>query len=484
MATTSSGPAPESWREWLASEQIERSLIFSERIRRAKRMQYPSEIEPELLRFLDSANSLIRQQLEELKSDPGFADLPDREAETQLLRFSILYTHLCFAAALVEGASQTQAVAELAAPLKRTLVPVLGTANLLLHPLPEINYSFLDLGELLNSVVNEMGLTQDALPRDLYAVGFPSLQEEWSLMHCIIGHELGHALYKRFRMVDKIGPLIRIDEAKINDLVGSIHRDVWGYEADAHAPVESQAQLPLGSVQLRAATYKAVSRVLEYWIEEICSDGIGLHLFGPAFLLSAISFLANTRGLDYCSDDHPPARMRFRILFSLLRLRMPVGQSKNGPWSSYQPVLGQHVAAFLDTWESLVNAADVGFSNPYHAIAGSAILAVYPRMCARLQKLISQSLQYDIRQHVGDIEHLERDILLSIPPNEVRGGDGMRPAALASIFNAGWRAYLGGVQRLAKENGWSAWEAKAKLNQWVAKGIELAEVQTRWGEVQ
>jgi hypothetical protein len=141
------------------------------------------------------------------------------------------------------------------------------------------------------------------------------------------------------------------------------------------------------------------------------------------------------------------------------------------------------VARFLKTWETAVEAKGISFNNPYHEIAGAAIWEAWPDMCKTLDGLVPQQLKYDITSDVEGIRHLQNDLLLAITPNEVRSRRGLRPAAVASIYNAGWRAYLGGIGQLAEANRWSPSEAKAKLNQWIAKGIELAEVQTRWGEV-
>jgi hypothetical protein len=448
------------WRNHVVQAQIDRCLAFEDHIVSLRRREYAHALPPAILDFLDRASLHVRRRLRRLRGDPDFNALSDSEAQTQISRYLDFYQWMYLAASLVERVGAGDGLVELYMPLRRILTRALGETDILLLPIPSVNYSLLAVGDGLRIVSKTVGLPEAALGvlgGQVYAVGFPGLQSGHFLGQCLLGHEAGHAMYDPLGLDNVLLPLIQKDEERLEELARSI---ATGMPAD----------MRIGEVQIRASLATAITTAVERWVMEIACDTIGYALFGPAFVLSALQFLPLLGPLDDSTDEYPPNRMRLHLLFNLLDdsgLRYP------------------RVRAFLRAWRDVASFDKIEWSIPWHELAGESIMSASAEISsATLENVEAKLGVFDYRGQVDYIDQLVERMRQGVPPNEVVTGGTPVTASLPCIMNAGWFSMFSVLQATMREHQWTEREAKDRMNRLVAKAVELGEVQTRWQEVQ
>ena len=182
----------DSARNYLINSVTDRCLAFSDYIEPLKRRQYASEFPPILLKVLDNVNKAIGEKLRDLSSSVDFQSLEDEEVEQHILRYSQLHSYLQEVVSFVERTDVPHTVVELIQPLKRLMMPELKEFELILHPLPVLNYNIYPLGAELSTVIEQLGLSDllTDFPKQLVTIGFPSLERENFLIHSLIGHDI------------------------------------------------------------------------------------------------------------------------------------------------------------------------------------------------------------------------------------------------------------------------------------------------------
>lgn len=449
-----------AWRSHVIQAQVDRCLAFEDHIVRLRRREYASELPPIILDFLEKASGHVRRRLRHLLREPEFTVLSDSEAQTEIGRYLDFYQGMYLAASLVERVGAGDGLVELYMPLRRILTRALGEeTDLLLLPIPSVNYSLQPVGEGLRKVAKGVDIapaTLSMLPGSIYAVGFPGLQSAHFVGQCLLAHEVGHAMYARYKLADVLLPLVQKDEEHLGELARSI----------ATAMPDDMA---IGEVRIKALLSTAITRAVERWVKEIACDIIGYALLGPAFLMSALHFLPLWGPLDD-STEYPPNRMRLHLLFDLL--------DDSG-------IRYRRVRAFLKTWRDAVSFKKIEWGTPLDQLAGEAIMTVSPQISrVTLEQVKDRVGVFDYRDRVDHIHALVERMRQGIPPNEVVTATGPIPASFPCVMNAGWFSLLDDLGAIRREHGWSEKEAKDKMNAWVAKAVELREIQTRWQEVQ
>lgn len=461
MANGSSMDAKSGWRSHVIQAQVDRCLAFEDHVVRLHRREYASKLPPTILDFLERVSSHVRRRLRRLLRDPEFTALSDSEAATEIGRYLELYQDMYQAACLVERVGAVDGLVELYMPLRRILTRAVGEeTDLLLLPIPSVNYSLQPVGEGLRKVAEGVDVASSTLSKlhgSIYAVGFPGLQSAHFVGQCLVAHEAGHAMYAQHKLRDGLLPLVRIDDKELGELARSIETAM-------------PAGMTIGRVRIRASLSTAITRAVERWVMEIACDIIGYALLGPAFLISALHFLPLWGPLDDSTDEYPPNRMRLHLLFELL--------DDSG-------IRYRRVRAFLRTWRDTVSFKKIEWGTPWDKLAGEAIMRASPQIShATLEQVKERVGVFDYRDHVDDIHALVEGMRDGIPPNEVITADGPITASLPCAMNAGWFSLFDDLRAIRRRYGWTEREAKGKINAWVAKAVELREIRTRWEEVQ
>ncbi|MQY56266.1 MAG: hypothetical protein GH152_03460 [Dehalococcoidia bacterium] len=401
-----------------------------------------------------------------LKADPDFQSLKHEEAEQHILRYSWLYSQLYVAASIIERSDVPHTVVELVQPLKRLMQLQCGLKNfeLLLHPLPILNYSFYHLGNDLSKVKDQLAITDSkvAFTKQLITVGFPGLEMGRLLVHSIIAHELGHCLYVEGKLEKKLLQLVKPDKQKLDTLVR---------ELVARAPTALSEYIT--EVEIRSTFTRQINFLAKLWVKELTCDAIGYCLFGPAYLFAALDFLTVAYTFDDDLHTHPPNRMRFRLLYKMLDKE-----------TGFLNILDPQVKSFLDSWRAITGSQEPRFTNPISDLTGSAILNIYDHIINTATSAVGSAGPYSASENATELQQLVKRAEALIPPNELIEKEGSREVKFQSVLNAGWLVYLKGLEAIQEKFKWEPWECKTKFNATVARAVELNEIQRRWREIQ
>lgn len=123
-------------------------------------------------------------------------------------------------------------------------------------------------------------------------------------------------------------------------------------------------------------------------------------------------------------------------------------------------------------------------AEPAHDIAARAITANRAEVRDLLRNYLGTRIEpFDWATHANTIRALVDRMRLGFPPNEVIEQGIEKRVSFACLMNAGWLTYLSYAEEIARNHDWDERTAKSRISDWVAKGVELQEVRTRWLEV-
>jgi hypothetical protein len=163
------------WRRDLIRSQIARSIAFERYLADLRAHEFSSKLPQQLIPFFSSINKGITAKLQVLLRDPDFAALPDEAAESHLVRYSDLYRYLYRVTSILEYVETSRTILEFGVPLQRVVTAHKSSALVLLHALPEVNYSWEDLVGRLVQIATQLEINIDANPpaHAVWAIGFP-----------------------------------------------------------------------------------------------------------------------------------------------------------------------------------------------------------------------------------------------------------------------------------------------------------------------
>ena len=148
----------------------------------------------------------------------------------------------------------------------------------------------------------------------IHTIIFPRTLKHFVLLHAILGHELGHAMWRCSEHQSAIKNIVTKDLFPSSVFSNEAATANWLYSP--HAPDEVKAQLArLPGVNpanffSRVASWNA-------WVEEIICDFVGLTTFGPSFVAAECNLLysMNCDGAGV-GPMHPPVGCRVNYLLT------------------------------------------------------------------------------------------------------------------------------------------------------------------------
>ncbi|OQW68812.1 MAG: hypothetical protein BVN34_09110 [Proteobacteria bacterium ST_bin12] len=259
----------------------------------------------------------------------------------------------------------------------------------------------------------------------ILTIQFPRTLKHYVLLHPILGHELGHALYKisKFRTgLTKILDSLVQSSAKINSVEAT--RD-WIFD-DKNAPNDYKINLIITCKKMSMNKDNFEYKVSwESWKEEILCDLIGILIFGPSFLAALVTLLStlDTSGLTV-KPKHPIAASRINmILLAAKILNYDNFKLADAGFEATARKFWEHMALSRkdDPWFDLFTEADL------------------TKALTSLNELLNQNNLVFYPQHSTDIiEPLVKKLSKLIPPV----GYKVEPAAPDTSFHVDFRHIL------------------------------------------
>jgi len=456
----------------------ERCEALSGQVERLAEKQYPSSGSQILISLVKKINQTLCSKLEEIEDDEEiYSLLTPQQVQQRVNRYSQLIPYLHDLLSFLDGAEIKETPAALAPALRRILQYYLPEAELILASKPELNYSFLEIAKQTKSVFSSAGLEAlvEDFPDTFVVITSPTVEVGNVLLHCVIAHEIGHGLYQRNNLSDKLLPSVEIKEDEIARFASLIFK-AEHEEANKQGGVHQLSLFP-SELEIKARITELINSTVENWLEELTSDAIGLALFGPAYFYSIIYLVLSFQLLDNCSDSHPPNNLRIRLMLLMLGA-LDETESSLGLWASLPAA---HIA-FIEGWKSAINS--VGKERDIYRIAVQSILKVLPTI-GELAKDILGNKRFEGSQ-CKTIESLSGLIINGLPPNELLDfcSKTFYHPGVILILNAGWDVMIAHMNEFSEFFGRTYKDEKAfcksKLSELITKAIELDNVRILW----
>lgn len=150
----------------------------------------------------------------------------------------------------------------------------------------------------------------------ILTIFFPRTLKHFVLLHTILGHEIGHAIFSFPKFQGELTKILRTNLIDPNDKFCN-HDAVVAWLYSSKAPNSAQVYLSLLKTEYRIDPQNFFQSFADYdaWVEEFLCDFIGLLMFGPSFLAALCDLLYSTEPSGAkVGQEHPPTGCRVNML--------------------------------------------------------------------------------------------------------------------------------------------------------------------------
>ncbi len=442
----------------------DRAHAVVEEVTRVENKVYASPASKRLLQFVLDAANRIHDLLEAEKAVADADLLTAAELETRLHRNIKLIPVLHLLLGFVDGSDVHHSPGQLIPTLRRYAHSILPTSEIMVSSKPELNYSIQDIAGALKGLFSGTLLEQSCnlLPEFLFVVNIPAVESEQILIHGVLAHELGHALYDKRKVAVDLLPKIKFNEELVKNLAKTMFES------------QQKQQNPTPELRLRELVTQELTGRINGWVMELSSDAIGVRLFGPALFFAAVHLLISLSPLDQSTKTHPPTRLRVKLMIRMLKQFYAVDR-----WHA-------ELQAFSKDWDD-VSAAPIPGRTAFDQLAIETINdGVLDLISAASGTAVTGAQCYSSDRFQRDAAELAPLFLSHIPPGEIGPYGQGTPVELASIINAGWHVYLCDFEAFRKTlhagDSGTRFAAATKLHELVLKALEISEMKTAWEE--
>lgn len=233
----------------------------------------------------------------------------------------------------IDGAQTQKLPWSFIRPIERMVKDFLPETEIMLRPQWKYNYTIMttNLYDVYHYYLSRYFNYVDGknpeeilvpLGKSFYIISFPFIERNNILLHCLIGHEIGHLVLKKYFTEKRSQELLQSIRDRVAAIVQkNIEKSIKDIIPDIPPPPLFVHSLTQQMIQAQ------IKRTMEIWqrgLEEILSDIIGSFLFGPAILFSTLEIaLQDLDGLDKVPNEnnnyYPPWRMRLRNIFEVVK---------------------------------------------------------------------------------------------------------------------------------------------------------------------
>lgn len=387
---------------------------------------------------------------------------------------------------ILRASSTAEVPSELVLPMERMARLMFPGSQVIVEATPEINYYFKELASNVRNLFSSLELddilTQLAFPDELFRLQLCSNPPNGILTHCLLGHEIGHAVYEKKEADKTLLPLLRFDEEAIRRFVDS--RLGQMREQISVEPREAPMQLALEETRdfLQYMLKTEIGIIAARWVREIFCDIVGVGLLGPAFICSAGIFMLAFEDIDHPTLTHPPSRLRIQLALRALE--------RDDPGFGYRRLLSgpssDAVRSVTYPWKESVGTNVVRPTGVQQRVVFDAVYRLGDDIIRQAKRCLQGSFLYP-GWFNREVPMLRNRIRGGLPPNEFKpsAGEKFNIATLQGIFNAGWLCYMNDLSHFGSLHAdLTEEEVKSRFYGLIAKGMESSEIQKRWSEFQ
>ena len=474
----------------------ERCHALAEEIEDLEQKTYPTTSPKLLLKFIKERNEIIRGNLDAIETDFDlFETLEPEELEQNVKRYCKFLPYLCNLLEYIEGSEIQTTPAALIRPLRRLVKRYLPESDIIFRSYPQLNYSFAPITQRLRKVFrgDSFPATFEGLPDFFAVVSFPKVESNYVLLHCMVGHEIGHGMYQTMDLEDVLKPTVKINKVMLDQLTKLIvEAESEKEEAPGkHYPSETEIS---ESLRVKQLLTKLINKVIGNWVEELAADAFAICIFGPSYFFAFINFVATIRLLRSSSHTHPSPSTRIKLIWHLLKSNPKdnTDQQDDTDPLSFEKVFDRRTRGFVQQWVEAACTDGTPLHPIFDIVEKSITSEVIDRICSEVTDKMNgykHTIQGTIQEYKKSIPILCDLIKNLIPPNEVVDFPSrtILDSEVVSILNAGWQVYLFEMDQFAANLKVKYQDEKRKcdkkLNELLLRAIELNEIKTRWNEI-
>lgn len=347
-------------------------------------------------------------------------------------------------------------------------------------PKSKVNYGF---ANLTTDVLIKFFEEEEQKDIENYLVfAIPAVNKEDILINCLLGHEIGHMIY-------------RIKNLKIKFIPMIFTKDKFEKSYDSmQLEIKEKTTLLGFDLPTKIKNFNLWQKVISKWVEEIICDKIGLRLFGLAYFFAFLDFVYISSPYTSGTEGHPPNWLRLKILLEDMREMFQFKES----FKIHKKDLRQEIEGIItfieDNFSKEIEIKDDDRQFPEKKIEFSVIRkfvidvvnnsSIYHDLFNNV--LDNYINEYDFKSNFKDIKNLIDLIDLYITPNEIIDfkNHTVKKVDIITILNAAW-IYL----YFFMDNHYiifpklNKMDVRQKFNNLILKSIELAEIQRKVNEI-
>jgi hypothetical protein len=272
----------------------------------------------------------------------------------------------------------------------------------------------------------------DRIPgkRRILTIVFPRTLKHFVLLHPILGHEIGHAIFKMANHQKELITILNAELLSPSETFKSVENiSAWLFSNTA--PDDVQKQIAVLSIQgINESDFFPKHANLMKWLEEILCDLLGLLIFGPSYIGAQCNLLLSMEpsGL-HLGKTHPPTALRINLV---LKAAKALGYDS----IVFDKDVAPHAKAFWDGVNSLIQPSD--WFNVFTEDSIKNTLTALQKYLSNFEKTL-----YPIHDK-ETIQQLSRQLFKLIPPvgscyND-EGEPDCKEVDFRHILYAGWIA--------------------------------------------
>lgn len=150
----------------------------------------------------------------------------------------------------------------------------------------------------------------------ILTIVFPRTLKHFVLLHSILGHELGHAMWSSPQHQSALRYILQKHLTAAGPFTDEEATAAWIYSKDAPEGVRRQLQ-DWAANDVDEKTFFPRAAIWDAWIEEILCDFVGVATFGPSFIAACCNlfYAVDPSGLQL-GPEHPPVACRASYLLT------------------------------------------------------------------------------------------------------------------------------------------------------------------------
>lgn len=453
-----------------ALEIISRSQVIQGRCKKLLAADFASQAPKDLANTISSMCSYLERVTKVIISNwSSSSDDGKKSLVTHLQDIDYKICELGSHVRYVDGARTQRLPWSVVKPFEKFAESLIPGITIMLRPQWKYNYSVVTT-DIRQKYLDDLSEYEDFLPNDkvfkdfkkpFHIVAFPSIERKTILLHCLLGHEIGHLISNKYFQQPRIGQFLTDIRKKIAEILtrsGDATPDIFTLQQE--------------SERARIAWIRG--------LEEILSDIVGALLFGPAVLFSSLE-MAIQDELDWMPNPknsfYPPWRFRLREIQKIIE----------DPSQEFFPL---PKSIFIsEKFELIKNIT--GNTKDRETIEKDEVLKiVYAEIdkdIIEAKKVFSEELKEKTvksQDLYKRLHHLIKRLDNGIPPNAFENSINDRePASMVEIINAAWFHKISWEDQIFKTDGSFNEDICKKrdiMNRLTLKAIEYADIEEKY----